>query len=290
MSNTSISDRYAAELLQRTFAEGERTSLNSGLLRWAGDCIHPVHVTLEGERSERKPPRKQVAWAWSEKPGLAREGHWQKEGMLLRSSPGPRGQSYPPTWIDIEVRCRRCEACLRMRQRHWSARVHTELSAHDVIGARTWFGTLTLSPEEQFRALVTARLNGRAGGIDLDRTSEEEIFRSRVGVISRWLTLYLKRVRKGSGFPFRYLLVCEKHKTGLPHYHVLIHEDGPLRNIPKRILQDQWIHGFSRWKLVEDMRQGTYLTKYLSKSPEARVRASKGYGQQNPLLGIANSV
>lgn len=282
MTDTPISDRYALDLLARTYAEGERTAPWSGLLHWAGDCIHPVHVTLKGERAEKAPPRKRYEWAWNETPGLSHDGDWYKEGRVLRASPGPKGQSFPATWIDIEVRCRRCENCLRLRQRHWSARVRNELAMHDIIGARTWFGTLTLRPEEHYRALVTARLAHSAGGIDLDRTSEEEIFAARHRVISRWLTLYLKRVRKQAAQPFRYILICEKHKSGLPHYHILVHEDGLLRNIPKRILQEQWIHGFSRWKLVEDMRQGTYLTKYLSKSAEARVRASKDYGKATP--------
>lgn len=228
------------------------------------------------------PPRKRYAWAWNETPGMSHDGAWQKEGRVLRASPGPKGRIYPPTWIDIEVRCRRCENCLRLRQRHWTARVHAELAAHDIIGARTWFGTITLRPEDHFRALVTARLESSAGGFDLDRCSDEEIFAARHRIISRWLTLYLKRVRKQAKVPFRYLLVCEKHKSGLPHYHILVHEDGPLREIPKRILQEQWPHGFTRWKLVEDRRQGAYLTKYLSKTLEARVRASRFYGQKTP--------
>lgn len=190
------------------------------------------------------------------------------------------GSRWVRRWVDLEVRCRRCANCLAMRRRMWSARVKFELTAHAMIGARTWFGTLTLSPEQQFIALATARKEATTSGqdFDIDKTDEQQ-FIARHRTISRWLTLYLKRVRKQAGVPFRYLLVCEKHKSGLPHYHILIHEDSASSQIPKRILNDQWIHGFSRWKLVEDLRQGTYLCKYLAKSPEARVRASGQYGR-----------
>jgi hypothetical protein len=165
--------------------------------------------------------------------------------------------------VDLTVRCRQCGPCLRMRARLWAARCMAELGT----ASRTWFGTLTLSPEWHYRASVIA------GSID---------FKARHRVITRWITLYLKRVRKESGARFRYCIVAEAHKSGLPHYHVLLHEPDAGNVVRFRTLQSQWSHGFSNWKLADtegvDPRLPWYLAKYLAKSSLARVRASKDYG------------
>jgi hypothetical protein len=80
----------------------------------------------------------------------------------------------------------------------------------------------------------------------------------------------------------RFLLVAEAHKTGLPHYHALIHEVDPERPVRSRILRQQWTLGFSQCKLVaqgDETKSASYVAKYLAKSAAARVRASQGYGQ-----------
>lgn len=93
------------------------------------------------------------------------------------------------------------------------------------------------------------------------------------------ITKYLKRVRKQSKCSFRYLLVMEAHKSGLPHYHMFLHETPSGGEVPKRILKYQWHLGFTDFKLVDDAhRRADYICKYLAKSNLARVRASKGYG------------
>lgn len=95
------------------------------------------------------------------------------------------------------------------------------------------------------------------------------------------ITRYLKRVRKESKSSFRYLLVMEAHKSGLPHYHMLLHEKPFGGEIPKRILKYQWHLGHTDFKLVDDAQhKAEYMCKYLAKSLLARVRASKGYGIQ----------
>ena len=55
---------------------------------------------------------------------------------------------------------------------------------------RTWFVTLTLRPEEQYRALAAGL---RKAGFDGEPCDE---FRARVVEIGAWLTLALKRLRK----------------------------------------------------------------------------------------------
>lgn len=200
----------------------------------------------------------------------------------IQSKPNPEGKKeYYSTdanalYLDLYVPCRKCDPCLKRRQWVWSSRAALEIRH----APRTWFGTLTLSPDWQYQALCQydARANERAGYTAADLNDE---FLPRHLVISKWITLWLKRVRKRSGASFRYLLVAEKHKSGLPHYHILLHELDRFRPVSKACLEETWPYGFTRFKLVEADtagKTGNYVAKYLSKSKDARVRASIGYG------------
>lgn len=178
--------------------------------------------------------------------------------------------------IELYVRCRKCPPCLKARAAMWRSRSETELA----LAGRTWFGTLTLSPAEHFKVTSNARLRLARQGFDFDRLSEEEQFAERHKSISPEITRFLKRVRKEANVPLRFILVAEAHKSGMPHYHLLIHEPVgmPVRH---RVLKEQWRLGFSNFKLVEAGKVAArYVCKYLAKSSIARVRASVGYGQR----------
>lgn len=180
-----------------------------------------------------------------------------------------------PYRIDMHVRCRKCEHCLKLRARLWRYRAFMEVKH----SSRTWFGTLTLAPEHQFQALAdaTARLGKKSR--KFSQLSDQEQFQYRHNAIQPHITKFFKRVRRKTDAKLRYCLVAEAHKSGLPHYHLLIHEtsDVPVRH---SILQKEWKLGFSNWKLVdrEEPKAVSYVTKYLAKSSLARVRASLGYG------------
>ena len=97
--------------------------------------------------------------------------------------------------------------------------------------------------------------------------------------IGRQFTLGFKRLRKNTGASIRFVLVAERHKSGAPHFHALIHEavgSPPVRYAD--LYRDLWSLGFSKYKLAEK-GHASYVTKYLTKSSEARVRASLRYGQ-----------
>lgn len=180
-----------------------------------------------------------------------------------------------PVNVDIAVRCRKCPACLRARAAHWRLRAQAEVGASN----RTWFGTLTLAPENQFKAISQARSRLAGMGIDFDALPSDDRFAERHKQIAPEITRYIKRVRKQSGVPLRYVIVAEAHASGAPHYHLLIHERGdPVRH---RVLQGQWLAGFSNWKLVHDEKAAAYVTKYLSKSALAKIRASSHYGDSS---------
>lgn len=183
------------------------------------------------------------------------------------------------TTLEMEVRCRRCDPCLRARAAKWRHRAIVEIDA----ATRTWFGTLTLRPEEHYRCVLLADRVLRRGGERFEDLSADDQFRRRHEVVSAEITKWLKRVRKESGAPLRYCLVAEAHKNGLPHYHLLVHESAMDRPVTVRCLQNQWKLGFSAFKLA-DKQAAFYVTKYLMKAAMNRVRASTRYG--SPPIGI----
>lgn len=199
------------------------------------------------------------------------------------------GVTHPATiLVDGEARCRRCDACLKQRSREWTARATVELLA----APRTWFGTLTLAPHEQQRVLARARLNAAeslAGDYDLMGFGEQ--FVRRVDVVGPELARYIKRLRKSSGVGLRYMLVVERHQSGDPHFHMLVHELDPYAPIRKICLEGQWILGFSQWRLAVP-GAARYVCKYLAKTLAARVRASQGYGDAShyPALGHSSMI
>lgn len=112
--------------------------------------------------------------------------------------------------------------------------------------ARTWFGTVTCSPEEHYglEARASARLFRE--GVAFGELSSSEQFIQLAREMGSEMTLFLKRLRKGNGpiaqdggvqIPhvkpqFRYLLIAEAHDSeatseemkGRPHFHILLHE------------------------------------------------------------------
>lgn len=185
-----------------------------------------------------------------------------------------RGRGKIP--VEIPTRCRKCDMCLAHRRRLWTARAIDEIKASN----RTWFGTLTVNPYERFIYGLNAAMRGeRAGHGNWQSMSPENQFPFLVAVISEDITKWLKRVRKASGAPLRYLLVSEAHKDGFPHFHILLHE--PDRPVRKSLLEEQWRAGFSHWRLVkrEDPRSAYYACKYLAKDARTRVRGSIRYGR-----------
>lgn len=178
--------------------------------------------------------------------------------------------------VELYVPCRRCEPCLRARARLWRDRAASEIR----LWPRTWFVTFTLQPTERLRVISAARKRARdRSEEDFDALGEAQRWKRLHDQCNPLLTRYLKRLRKATGAPLRYIIVAEAHKDGFPHYHALIHEVDPSRPVRKRQIQSQWWHGFSTAKVVDDHKKAVfYVTKYLTKAAEARVRASVDYG------------
>lgn len=198
------------------------------------------------------------------------------EGRDPQGRPGGVDHVKPPILLAGMGRCRKCDHCLKFRQRVWAKR-----AVHEFLAARrTWFGTLTLRPDEHARLIAKSHNVYRRKSLSTDTVDclgEGEVFARKVRSVAPELTKYLKRIRFESEAELRYFLVAEPHKSGLPHFHLLVHERN-YKPITKEILQSQWKLGFSFFKLCYDEGGAKYVAKYLSKSAHARVRASKQYG------------
>lgn len=190
-------------------------------------------------------------------------------------------------YLDIHTRCRRCEACLRHRAALWRVRALTEVQD----SYRTWFGTLTIEPVTlyRWRLLGGDRIAREYPYPNVHALDEPTLFTAVHVMASKQITLRLNAFRQafkrkyGVRPAFKYLIVAEAHKSGAPHYHLLFHEKASDYPIRYEDLRHFWPHGFSQWKLVSDAKQATYLCKYLSKSMQARVRASQRYGHIRPI-------
>lgn len=201
---------------------------------------------------------------------------------------GDRSHNFP-LFVELIAACRRCEPCRRRRARLWAHKAMAEVER----ASRTWFATFTARPDEQYRWAGLASLARYEASAPFTAESEAIAFADVCAVASADITRYVKRVRKESAAPLRYLIVTERHKSGDPHFHAFVHEVDPAKPIRKAVLRAQWIHGFSRFKLLEPgegRAAAWYLCKYLSKDLSSRVRASIRYGKEElPPKGVAVS-
>ena len=195
---------------------------------------------------------------------------------------------------DYCMPCRSCPPCRKRKMGHWAYRAINEARAAQQEGRRTWFGTLTLNPSTMSETLQQA-LEGYMEGSDTGEVEDwwedplcDYRFALHRKVLTAELQKYWKRLRK-AGLEFSYLAVFERHKSGLPHIHWLLHENGsPIR---KAVLQDKWTHGFTKVKLVKngyDKKRkrkvsiefaAFYVCKYLQKHQQSRQLASQCYGK-----------
>lgn len=194
---------------------------------------------------------------------------------------GKLGKFNGRPWVDALVRCRNCDACAKHRRRLWTARAMDEIITHP----RTWFVTLTFSPEWQAKVTMLAARKDRR----FDALTEAEQFSLRADVVAPEVTKWLKRLRataerraaaQDKALPkVRYLWVAEAHKSGLPHIHALVHEAIGGGSLLYRDVCETWGHGFAHAKLIDDPIKGArYVAKYINKAATTRMRASQRYG------------
>lgn len=239
----------------------------------SGDCISPVIRPFTGLRDKR------LAWlrmlsVETEWPGTDyAPGH----GWIGDATSSVLSDHGVVRHVDVAVRCRKCPNCLRARAGLWRIRASREIEA----ASRTWFGTLTLNPDAHFRCVAKAAQALAAQGLSWDRLDPDDAFKERCKPLTHECQLWVKRLRKRAE-GLRYCLVVERHKSGLPHVHVLVHETREA--IRHRQLSDAWSWGFVKFNLVRDEegpQAARYVAKYLSKSAATRVKASLRYGAED---------
>lgn len=251
------------------------TRLTEAHVEWdiSGECEHPLRFETFARPAQRgfvdtsgRPVARSVGKA------LLKAGFTPHH--LVDGFEWERGENHP-LWVSLIVRCRRCEWCLRRRAILWANKARNEIAS----ASRTWFATFTATPDQHFVWECAARMTQHEDDHPFEALSENEQFRRRCAAAGADITRYVKRVRKQSGAPLRYLFVAEKHQSGLPHWHALFHEVDPAKPIRKAVLKEQWPYGFTRFKLAENQGTAWYLCKYLSKDVATRVRSSLHYGQ-----------
>lgn len=231
----------------RVFSDAPNGRYHTRTVEWdvAGNCQRPVKVELK-----------------------ARKLLYRERTIVVTQD-----TSTQPDFIDMDVRCRKCSNCLRARANMWRLRALGEYRQ----SVRTWLCTLTFEPAARTDMLYRAVVELAKTGVQFDALPAAEQWLEVEKQCYREVQLWLKRIRKQSGVRFRLLAITEAHKSGDPHYHVLIHEGlKPLRYDGN--LKGSWRKGFATYKLVSDAAGAAYVTKYLSKSIAARVRASGDYG------------
>lgn len=268
-------ESVAALFARALSAGGVRKNLTTVEWDTSGDCEAGVYREFHAVPTA-KHRRKYVQHKILHADGWPEFVKFPADGVHASRTVTVTPMSRHPLTVEMTVRCRACKKCLAAKASHWRLRAQAECRA----AVRTWFGTLTLNPTEQFLALARARDYTAKSGIDFDALSDGEKFAERVRAVGPAITKYLKRLRKQSGAKVRYLIVAEEHRSGAPHWHILLHEvlSAPVR---EALLSAEWKLGFCKWRLVKDHAVAGYVAKYISKTMLARVRASKDYGNPN---------
>lgn len=223
-------------------------------------------------------PTKTVEWDVSGncQSSVSVELHGRAEIMIGNNTIEVSRGVNTPNFCAMQVRCRKCPNCLKVRGAQWRYRAMSEWRNSN----RTWLATLTINPENLAHSLHVVRAGLSKQGVDYEALPVDEQFRLLDKTVFGEIQQWLKRVRKNSGKTIRYLCITEAHKSGVPHWHLLIHEpDTPLRYDAD--LKGSWGMGFSSFKLVRDAAGAGYVTKYLSKAIGSQVRASLAYGKSS---------
>jgi hypothetical protein len=276
-------DRHRALQARALAAGGKAKRLTEFEWSLAGGCTSPSLLSVKSRAYKPAGDRSRVALV-----GDPDYTSGQKHGRISRNI---------PAYTDLWVRCRKCDNCMGARAMHWKDRIVYEIHQ----ASRTWFGTLTLAPDVQFRMLLEARRKyDIESGIDatsetrnksFDQLSVDQQFERQCRLYYREVQKFFKRIRKKNPAVFKYVVVFEKHTeklSGFPHAHFLLHErSGVIRH---RELAGEWSLGLTNFKLVEDDGGASYVTKYLWKEACSKIRASTDYGREPPNASEAQDV
>lgn len=249
----SIAIEGLAALANRAMEHGATRVEGANAFEWdvGAYCLQPINRSLHARGYQKGEMRKSK---WAHKPGSL--------SVHLTGLP-----------------CRKCTRCLYVRASMWRDRIFDEIHRYE----RTWFVTLTLNPAWQQKVFMDEmKIRNSSGWLDTDFDQQGSEWALRSSGASKLVTNWLKRVRKPQkgeeAVGLRYVAVTERHKTGLPHLHLLMHEVSG--NLTYRRICDRWTHGFADASLVRDPKKaGWYVAKYVTKDSLTRMRSSQHYGK-----------
>ena len=230
-----ISHKAAVRLSTKALAHGgERIGLTS--VRWdiAPNCANARCVELVG----RPDPKKWRAYKYRFDAAAAAN----RLILETRQRTLTNVSEAFPIFVELWTKCRNCTNCLREKAHMWQERAKREIDAAE----RTWFGTFTLHPDTYTRYLNTCRVNAANNLEHWEYLSDKERSKRLCAQFGKDLTKFFKRLRKNTGAKVRYLLVSEEHKSGVPHFHALIHQVSPDGLVRKRDLEACWKLGFTK--------------------------------------------
>lgn len=255
----TIVDPGVARQLARTARLSGGSALSYCSTEWgiAGSCESPVSIELRGRNYA---------------------GHRIEQLRETDTRYGLDCNKSVPHWIDMHVPCFQCRSCRKFREHMWRARARTESE----FAIRTWFLTHTLTPANHEALMLETEVRLLRGGTRFHQLGHTDQFGEVCKTMHAHAQLAMKRIRKASGAPLRYLWVYEETKRGVPHAHVLLHEQDPTKPVRKQLIERNWRLGFTHARLSNDPKAADYVTKYITKTLLAP-RASRHYGQ--PLRG-----
>lgn len=198
--------------------------------------------------------------------------------MTTFTCPTPKKIWFRALEVHMLKRCGDCPTCLALRRHQWACRAAREQAT--CKGA--WFVTVT------FGGATRAKIYAAASLGDQSKSSAQRLFKAAGDHVSR----YVKRLRK-AGLKVRYIAIAEPHANGFPHFHMIIFDqDGSIKSghalrtrgqqLVEAVIAPQlealWKYGRVDTDRVRDVRAIWYVTKYLAKEKNTRVRASFCFG------------
>lgn len=212
----------------------------------------------------------------------------------------------------MQVRCRKCPYCLRVRRRECFGRIASEAQIADV----GYFGTLTYGQDDRYRLYVPPReeiIDAETGEILQDGEPDRGDHRHAHHLFYEDVQIYMKRMRHnlikvdpGQPASLRYFVSGEYGaERGRAHWHLAVF----LRNceVPNMRFVERYMHeavtleqalggghrykrvrplwqdGFSYWEPISELRIG-YLLKYLGKQWDTPGCKSVAHGSAS--LGV----
>ena len=255
--------RLAAQTLESatsrpvTYADG-KVAHHSRVADYCGNCLTPKGIDLIG-----RTPRIALT---------------QESGRPTIEPHQYDGSKLPHFRLQARVRCRKCNNCLESKRTHWSIRASTEYRKAQSTVAYV----LTYRPQIHVLHYYKMISDLRKRGVDYAKLTTPEKWYEKSRFYNRDLTLTLKRLRFSyPEHPFRYLATIEPHQSGHPHWHLMMHYPTEFE-LSREQIADKWGLGFV---LPPERPRHTgsafarYMTKYIQKHYQVRIRASEGYGK-----------